>query len=377
MTAHIYEEGSQQKGMVINMGKPRIIIADTDLNYITLLELKFVEELFDKVNLEMITDKEYFDSLFLTPQKADVMIVSDDFYRETLTIHNDIENIFLITENNTGQQTLHKNVIEIYKYSNVNIIYSQIAGASGLGAKASNNSAPKKSQIILFFSATGGVGKTLLSMSVAAALANQFRQVLYINAGHLQTFQQHFKQQGAIISIDTYAKLTAKSDNAYPVIKEYIRKEKFSYVPPFKASLVALGMSYKIYESLAISAKKTGEYDYIIVDTETALHESNMNLLNTADRVVFVMNQNESSVVAANMMVDNINGLNSDKHIFICNNFDKQKNNAIVTMNKGLKFSVDEYVNHVLEDTETGREVSYEEMAENESIKKIAMFLMT
>ena len=65
MTAHIYEEGSQQKGMVINMGKPRIIIADTDLNYITLLELKFVEELFDKVNLEMITDKEYFDSLFL------------------------------------------------------------------------------------------------------------------------------------------------------------------------------------------------------------------------------------------------------------------------------------------------------------------------
>ena len=94
MTAHIYEEGSQQKGMVINMGKPRIIIADTDLNYITLLELKFVEELFDKVNLEMITDKEYFDSLFLTPQKADVMIVSDDFYRETLTIHNDIENIF-------------------------------------------------------------------------------------------------------------------------------------------------------------------------------------------------------------------------------------------------------------------------------------------
>ena len=58
MTAHIYEEGSQQKGMVINMGKPRIIIADTDLNYITLLELKFVEELFDKVNLEMITDKE-------------------------------------------------------------------------------------------------------------------------------------------------------------------------------------------------------------------------------------------------------------------------------------------------------------------------------
>lgn len=363
--------------MVIDMGKPRIIIADTDLNYITLLELKFVEELFDKVNLEVITDREYFDSLFLTPQKADVVIVSDDFYKETLTIHNDIENVFLITENSNGTQISDKNIVEIYKYSNVNVIYSQIAGASALGAKASGNSEPKKSQIILFFSAAGGVGKTLLSMSVAAALANQFRHVLYINAGHLQTFQQHFKQQGAIISIDTYAKLVANNANAYPVIKEYIRKEIFSYVPPFKASLVALGMPYKIYESLATSAKKTGEYDYIIVDAETAFHESNMNLLNTADRVVFVMNQNESSVAAVNMMVDNINGLSSDKHIFICNNFDKRKNNAIVTMNKELKFSIDEYVNHVREDIDTGKEVSYEEMAENESIKKIAMFLMT
>lgn len=365
------------KGMVIDMGKPRIIIADTDLSYITLLELKFVEELFDKVNLEVITDKEYFDSLFLTPQKAEVLIVSDEFYRDTLAIHNDIDNIFLITENNGGGQSGDKNVIEIYKYSNVNVIYGQIAGASALGAKASANSAPRKSQIILFFSAAGGVGKTLLSMSVAAALANQFRSVLYINAGHLQTFQQHLRQQGAIMSIDTYARLTAKNVSAYPAVKESIRKEGFSYVPPFKASLVALGMSYTVYEALAASAKKTGEYDYIIVDAETAFHEANVSLLNAADRVVFVMNQNESSVAAANMMADNINGLNSDKHIFICNNFDKNKNNAVVAMNKGLKFSIDEYVEHVNGNGETGREVSFGEMADNESVKKIAMFLMT
>lgn len=363
--------------MVVEMGKPRIIIADTDLSYVTLLELKFVEELFDKVNLEVITDKEYFDSLFLTPQKADVMIVSDEFYKDSLTIHNDIENVFLITENNGGEYAGDKNVIEIYKYSNVNVIYSQIAGASALGAKASYNSAPKKTQIVLFFSATGGVGKTLLSMSVAAALANQFRKVLYINAGHLQTFQQHLKQPGAIMSIDTYAKLTGKNVDAYPVIKEYIRKESFMYVPPFKASLVNLGMPYAIYESLALSAKKTGEYDYIIVDAETAFHEGNMSLLNMADRVVFVMNQSASSVAAANMMVDNINGLNSDKHIFICNNFDKAKNNAIVMMNKGLRFSIDEYVEHVKEDEETGQEADFEQMADNEVVKKIAMYLMT
>ena len=89
------------------------------------------------------------------------------------------------------------------------------------------------------------------------------------------------------------------------------------------------------------------------------------------------MNQSESSVAAANMMADNINGLNSDKHIFICNNFDKAKNNAVIAMNKGLRFSIDEYVEHVKEDEETGREVSFGELADNEAVKKIAMFLMT
>lgn len=44
------------------MAKPRIIVADTDINYIIPLQLKFVEVFFEKVDLEIITDKEYLCS---------------------------------------------------------------------------------------------------------------------------------------------------------------------------------------------------------------------------------------------------------------------------------------------------------------------------
>ena len=54
------------------MDKPRVVIADTDENYIQSIELKFIEDFFDKVQLEIITDQEYFERLFMTPQSADI-----------------------------------------------------------------------------------------------------------------------------------------------------------------------------------------------------------------------------------------------------------------------------------------------------------------
>ena len=46
------------------MARPRIIIADTDVNYILSLQLKFVEEFFEKIDLEIITDRNYFENMF-------------------------------------------------------------------------------------------------------------------------------------------------------------------------------------------------------------------------------------------------------------------------------------------------------------------------
>lgn len=44
----------------------------TDTSYIIPLQLKFVEEFFEKIDLEIISDKGYFNELFSTPQKADI-----------------------------------------------------------------------------------------------------------------------------------------------------------------------------------------------------------------------------------------------------------------------------------------------------------------
>ena len=45
------------------MAKPRIIIADTDINYIIPLQAKFAEEYPNETDLEIITDADYFAKL--------------------------------------------------------------------------------------------------------------------------------------------------------------------------------------------------------------------------------------------------------------------------------------------------------------------------
>lgn len=43
------------------MSKPLIIIADTDELYLTNLERKFLEEFDDQIDLEIISDADYFE----------------------------------------------------------------------------------------------------------------------------------------------------------------------------------------------------------------------------------------------------------------------------------------------------------------------------
>lgn len=69
------------------MSKARVIIADTDINYIIPLQLKFAEEFFDAIDLEVISDRSYFEKLFAVPQKADILIVSEELYDSSLQRH--------------------------------------------------------------------------------------------------------------------------------------------------------------------------------------------------------------------------------------------------------------------------------------------------
>ena len=326
------------------MAKPRIIIADTDVNYIIPLQLKFVEDFFEKVDLEIIADAQYFDTLFSTPQKAEILIVSEELYSQAMQRHN-ISHIFVMNEQYEEDQTADLNINHIFKYTSIKEIFNEITGKSADVLKI-NSAAKQETQVILFYSASGGTGKTTTAMGVSASLTKNYKRVLYINASRLQVFHHMLDNHSSITAADVYAKLASASDNIYSEIKHVIRQELFSYLPPFKAALMSLGLNYSIFEKIISSAKKSGDYDFIVVDADITFDEDKATLLNIADKVIVVVKQTLASVLATNILVSNINGANADKYIFICNDFDKEDDNALISPNVALKFTVSDYIDH-------------------------------
>ena len=350
--------------------RPRIIIADTDLQYILPLQLKFISDFFDQIDLEIITDEAYFETLFSTPQRVDILVLSENLYTESVHKHN-IAHLFVMHEQQEEERTGQLNVNHIYKYTSTKEVFNEIVGKS---ADVLNiiSKASKETQILLFYSAGGGVGKTTLAMGVSAALTKNYKRVLYINAARLQIFQHMLKNPSPITATDLYAKLASASEDIYSEMKYVLRKESFGYVPPFKASMLSLGLPYSLYEKLALSAKKSGDYDFIVVDADVTFDEEKANLLNIADKVILVTNQTFSSVMATNILVNNINGITPDKYIFICNNFDKNENNALISQDISLKFSISEYVDHF----ENYAQMTPEDLAKENSMQRVAFLII-
>lgn len=327
------------------MAKPRIIIADTDVNYIIPLQLKFVEDFFERIDLEIITDKAFFDEIFSVPQRVDILIMSEELYDQSMQRHN-ISHVFLMTEQYEEEQTADLNVNFIFKYTSIKEIFNEITGKAAEVFDDIDPSKRKETQIILVYSACGGVGKTTIAMGISACLEKNYKKVLYINAGHLQAFQRLLDNETPISTADVYAKLAAATDNIYDEIKHVIRKEQFNYLPPFKAALMSLGLNYSLYEKLILSAKKSTDYDYIIVDADTTFDEDKANLFGIADKVIIVTEQTASAVYATNLLVSNVTGMNGEKYIFVCNNFKKDRDNALISPIFTMKFAVSDYIEH-------------------------------
>lgn len=352
------------------MPKPRVIIADEDTGYIVPLQFKFVKDFFNKVDLEIVTNKEYFEELFSKPQSAEILIISDELYDSTLQRHN-IAHIFVMMEHCEEGGTEDLNIDKLFKYTSIKEIFNEIVGKSA-GALNIQGTEKKETQIVLVTSANGGAGKTTVAMGMSACLSKNYKRVLYINASRLQSFQYMLDNQTPLSSPDIYAKLANPSTEVYAEISHTIRKEIFSYLPAFKAALMSVGLKYSIYEKIILSAKKSGDFDFIVIDAESSFDEYKTRLLDMADKVIIVTEQSIHAVCAANALISNINGTDSDKYVFVCNKFEKESYNALIAPEMVMRFTVSEYI----EKFKTDGNIKCENLSQENGIRKVSYLVI-
>lgn len=349
------------------MGKPKVILADTDEKYLAPLEMKFLDELNDRIDLEIITDKKYYEKYFSYSQKADVLLVSEELYSHDLQKQNSILNIFVLTEHHDRSATYDSGVINIFKYTSIKEIYNQIMAISQVETVAQK---AKETTVILVYSPSGGVGKTTLALGMCSYFTQSYKKTLYVNAERINTFQHRMRNR-AVISNDAVAELSNVNEDMFGRIRHAVRTEKFDYLPPFGAALSSINLDFSMYEELVKSAKGTKEYDIIVIDTDSVFDSAKASLIALANRVILVLDQSGSSVFSMNVLMKNMSCNDSEKYHFVCNKYDDEKASALDEMGAKPKFTVNEYVEY-MEDIGS---MTVAELASKSDIQKISLLV--
>ncbi len=324
------------------MSKPFVVLADTDANYLIPLEDKLTEELYDQIELEIITDRQYFDTFFSTPRKIDTLIICSDLFSQELLKHN-VTDFFVLTEEPVDTQA-SDNVTRIFKYSSTKEIFNQVLykNKEMLNVQFSH----KETQVIVVTSGIGGAGKTTLSLALSESLARNHKRVLYISTDIMQGFAYYLQNKTALPN-DIVHVFRDSDDHLYSGIMPYLRNEGFTYLPPFSRSVLSIGLDSAIYNRLIIAAKATKDYDYIVVDTDLNLDEAKAEMVQNADKVIIAVLQDAYSTYKTEYLVRNIDCRNNEKFLFVCNKFRRDVDNAYMASDVGQQFILTEYIEEI------------------------------
>lgn len=167
-------------------------------------------------------------------------------------------------------------------------------------------------------------------------------------------------------------KISGEEKNSFTLIRHLIRREEFDYLPPFKGALLSLGIRHSLGIDIADQALHSKEYDYVVVDVDSTFDVEKMDLLTKSDKTIFVVTQMDASVRAMSRFLENISIKDKEKMMFVCNQFEHTKRNALVSSDCDIGFWVNEYIEYM----DDYWEHRIDKFSSNTDIQKIAMTIM-
>lgn len=330
------------------MGKPLVVVVEPDESYLSPLEWRISENLYETVDLEFISDKEYLEEYFRIPRTIELLIIDDGVFRQEFLRHN-IKKVFILSEEMPegdirmqepgGQAEMQ--VTYVFKYMNLQTLTGIVIPPEWNGGHKEQ----KGTQLVAVLSAEGGAGSTTLAIGVSACLRQGLKKVLYLNLQPYQSFQ-YLMEDEEELSVESGNRLRSGGPKVYTDLKAQIKNEMFFYLPQLTYSGYAMGISDESYLMMIQAARQSGDFDYIVLDLGTHLTNGMVSLLEKVNKGIIVTRQWESSHHKLKTLLKNINVKDREKFIFVCNCFDETEENYCKKSNVA---TITEYIEKFLE----------------------------
>lgn len=313
------------------MGKLRVVVADSDMEYVQGLSDYMGSFHSYKFEVRTFTSIDYLiEFLAKKDNKYDILLLSTEFYLRESSF-KELEKSALLSPGNIIQDF---GLPVVDKYQHAERIVGCIAG---ILAETREGRAPvpggRLAKTVAVYSACGGIGKTSVALGCSMQCSKRGLKVFYLNLEMLNS--------ACFLTYDKRISLSqilfhAKEKNNNLALKIEASKcidSKYGihYFPMVDSPLDIEDMSWEELGFLLETIKTMGLYDFIFIDMTSCFNRINARLLEECSNTIFLYAQDRNSGIRQEKVLQLLAELCkkgyesiSDKSIFVVNKYKYQ-----------------------------------------------------
>lgn len=268
--------------------KIKLAILEKDKSYLTRIVSVFGTKYSEKFEIYSFTDPDVALATLYTA-KIDVLLASDIFDVDATKLPNRCAFAYLV--DSVGIDMLN-NQRAICKFQKADLIYKQIL--SVYAEKASSITGFKMSRdegkVIVFCSASGGVGSSTMAAACSVYMASKDKKVLYLNLEKFGSADMFFSGQGQFDMSDIIFALKSKKTNLPLKLESCVKQDRRGvyFYSKAKIALDMIEMNADDTLRMLSELKATGEYDYIILDMDFGIDKDMLKIYRQAQEIILV-----------------------------------------------------------------------------------------
>jgi cellulose biosynthesis protein BcsQ len=274
----------------MNVDSLILVILDEDRAYLEMISNYIHDSSYHvKIQIKTFTQRSALDAYLEASSKFDLLAIQSDMFDSILKSFTQGSCVVLLGESKSD--LMEPDTIFLNKYQPLNLLLDRMLSIyADHYTKAFQVSQP--TQVISVYSAVGGSGKTIVAANLAKLLAFLDYKVFYLNLELLPSVsmfparenKQNFAQFLYFVQI-----LAEQLSSKLESLKQYDSMTKVHYFEPPMNPADMEEMSGNALETLLLTLTLHGEYDFIIIDLDHALHERIIRALSLSHQIIWLV----------------------------------------------------------------------------------------
>ncbi len=270
----------------------RLILYLSDADYAANLENHFKKHFSDKLELYIYSNRDSLENA-IAARKADMLVLDEGTAEAAGNIGDKILTAFLVADTSGAFPN------EIRKYQKIENIYKILLNlyADRKGNDDAYKDMFRNSSIYTFQPLNGGAGGTTVALACAKSLVRQKKKVFYLNMEDLESTCLYLNTEGSYSLDDVLFALKSRRGNLAMKIESAVRTsaDGIDYFYPCKNPYDMKEITAEEIKTLVRALVSSGQYDAVIADQKLCIGETEIQLMEMADRIFWVSDGTEIS----------------------------------------------------------------------------------